>query len=157
MPRLPYREIIEMRSVGLSERKVASLCGCGVKKVGEVIGSARRLGIGWPVPAELSDDELEQLVDPLNPWRRHQPDFPAIRETLGGCLKKKDLDAAYDAYIAEAQLASTKPYVKATFKRALLNWLGSSGEGVSMRIRSEERRVGKECLRLCRSRWSPYH
>ena len=23
--------------------------------------------------------------------------------------------------------------------------------------RSEERRVGKECFRLCRSRWSPYH
>ena len=23
--------------------------------------------------------------------------------------------------------------------------------------RSEERRVGKEYLRLCRSRWSPYH
>ena len=25
------------------------------------------------------------------------------------------------------------------------------------KLRSEERRVGKECLRLCRSRWSPYH
>ena len=24
-------------------------------------------------------------------------------------------------------------------------------------VRSEERRVGKECVRLCRSRWSPYH
>ena len=24
-------------------------------------------------------------------------------------------------------------------------------------IRSEERRVGKECCALCRSRWSPYH
>src|SRR3546814_19475144 len=23
--------------------------------------------------------------------------------------------------------------------------------------RSEERRVGKECVRTCRSRWSPYH
>ena len=23
--------------------------------------------------------------------------------------------------------------------------------------RSEERRVGKECLSQCRSRWSPYH
>ena len=23
--------------------------------------------------------------------------------------------------------------------------------------RSEERRVGKECTELCRSRWSPYH
>ena len=28
---------------------------------------------------------------------------------------------------------------------------------LSKRARSEERRVGKECLRLCRSRWSPYH
>ena len=28
--------------------------------------------------------------------------------------------------------------------------------GIDM-ARSEERRVGKECLRLCRSRWSPYH
>ena len=26
-----------------------------------------------------------------------------------------------------------------------------------MTWRSEERRVGKECERLCRSRWSPYH
>src|SRR3546814_9249606 len=25
------------------------------------------------------------------------------------------------------------------------------------RGRSEERRVGKECVRTCRSRWSPYH
>ena len=25
------------------------------------------------------------------------------------------------------------------------------------RLRSEERRVGKECRALCRSRWSPYH
>ena len=24
-------------------------------------------------------------------------------------------------------------------------------------LRSEERRVGKECLCACRSRWSPYH
>src|SRR3546814_17129464 len=25
------------------------------------------------------------------------------------------------------------------------------------KLRSEERRVGKECVRTCRSRWSPYH
>ena len=29
--------------------------------------------------------------------------------------------------------------------------------GTDLQVRSEERRVGKECLRLCRSRWSPYH
>src|SRR3546814_3916954 len=26
-----------------------------------------------------------------------------------------------------------------------------------LRSRSEERRVGKECVSTCRSRWSPYH
>src|SRR3546814_15580552 len=28
---------------------------------------------------------------------------------------------------------------------------------VLFRDRSEERRVGKECVSTCRSRWSPYH
>ena len=27
----------------------------------------------------------------------------------------------------------------------------------SQKTRSEERRVGKECASMCRSRWSPYH
>ena len=31
--------------------------------------------------------------------------------------------------------------------------LGANGVGK----RSEERRVGKECASMCRSRWSPYH
>src|SRR3546814_6643459 len=29
--------------------------------------------------------------------------------------------------------------------------------GLSVADRSEERRVGKECVSTCRSRWSPYH
>src|SRR3546814_10626563 len=28
---------------------------------------------------------------------------------------------------------------------------------VTIKSRSEERRVGKECVSTCRSRWSPYH
>src|SRR3546814_11831360 len=31
------------------------------------------------------------------------------------------------------------------------------GEGWQSFVRSEERRVGKECVSTCRSRWSPYH
>ena len=34
---------------------------------------------------------------------------------------------------------------------------GESVESALRRERSEERRVGKECCALCRSRWSPYH
>src|SRR3546814_12021237 len=43
-----------------------------------------------------------------------------------------------------------------------IRMLAESGakDGVEARAffhRSEERRVGKECVRTCRSRWSPYH
>ena len=34
---------------------------------------------------------------------------------------------------------------------------GSTGRPKGVMIRSEERRVGKECTLRCRSRWSPYH
>src|SRR3546814_3997553 len=35
--------------------------------------------------------------------------------------------------------------------------LGAGRVGRGRRGRSEERRVGKECVSTCRSRWSPYH
>src|SRR3546814_17459716 len=31
------------------------------------------------------------------------------------------------------------------------------GRAYGFEVRSEERRVGKECVSTCRSRWSPYH
>src|SRR3546814_18843374 len=37
--------------------------------------------------------------------------------------------------------------------------VGRGGDSFPERVadRSEERRVGKECVSTCRSRWSPYH
>ena len=44
---------------------------------------------------------------------------------------------------------------------ALSEWMGSQLGSLTPQdlawVRSEERRVGKECRALCRSRWSPYH
>src|SRR3546814_12285662 len=43
------------------------------------------------------------------------------------------------------------------------NLLRRDGDGDAIvfwgedKVRSEERRVGKECVSTCRSRWSPYH
>src|SRR3546814_4319311 len=40
---------------------------------------------------------------------------------------------------------------QAGFRRIFSGWLFKNAP------RSEERRVGKECVSTCRSRWSPYH
>src|SRR3546814_11517501 len=35
--------------------------------------------------------------------------------------------------------------------------IGTVEDKLGQNIRSEERRVGQECVSTCRSRWSPYH
>src|SRR3546814_20992951 len=43
------------------------------------------------------------------------------------------------------------------FGRMLADAVVKDLDGIPLRVRSEERRVGKECVSTCRSRWSPYH
>lgn len=123
MARYPYREMIELYSTGISMEKVAYLCGTGVSKARDVLKEARRLGIGWPIPAELGDDELERLVDPLESVRRCRPDFPAIAKALGSKgLRPKQALEAYDLYLEVCRESGREPYVLQTFKRLMGEW-----------------------------------
>ena len=49
-----------------------------------------------------------------------------------------------------------RPLTVTTYDSAYMN-MDRLGNKFGLIIRSEERRVGKECLAVCRSRWSPYH
>src|SRR3546814_10946941 len=42
-------------------------------------------------------------------------------------------------------------------KAQILNQASTAMLAQANQSRSEERRVGKECVSTCRSRWSPYH
>src|SRR3546814_12101974 len=72
----------------------------------------------------------------------------------GASLSPDDIARAF----AEGRRKKSDPpdlwrrYLNAVRQQAL--HLARAGQVV---IRSEERRVGKECVRTCRSRWSPYH
>src|SRR3546814_4872714 len=45
--------------------------------------------------------------------------------------------------------------IQGSFFIAYMQEIGLTGTLIG--VRSEERRVGKECVSTCRSRWSPYH
>jgi L-alanine-DL-glutamate epimerase-like enolase superfamily enzyme len=75
-------------------------------------------------------------------------------------FEPEPIDSIDELPVVLAPLDGT-PAARFAVESALLEWLACKrgtpvapllGEG-----RSEERRVGKECRRLCRSRWSPYH
>jgi UMF1 family MFS transporter len=69
------------------------------------------------------------------------------------------LGAYADAWAAKKRLLALTTIGCITFT-ALLAFSGPGSLWLTILfivMRSEERRVGKECRRLCRSRWSPYH
>ena len=70
---------------------------------------------------------------------------PKVSPALNKKFKKKPCSFCRDkvTYIDYKDVATLRKYI--------------SDRGKIRARRSEERRVGKECRRLCRSRWSPYH
>jgi len=80
-------------------------------------------------------------------------DFPDMQGLSARNLKymRAFAEAYPDEQIVQEVLAQIPWY----HNIALLEKLGSLQE--RLWYRSEERRVGKECDTLCRSRWSPYH
>src|SRR3546814_14303729 len=80
---------------------------------------------------------------------------PGSREStavLGGVGRPKvKVTEAFDVYcdeIVAAELIGKSENQKKDWKKVKLRAITN---------RSEERRVGKECVSTCRSRWSPYH
>ena len=60
--------------------------------------------------------------------------------------------SVYDA-IADPRVALADVILPSTVENL---WIAPSRIALA-KLRSEERRVGKECTSWCRSRWSPYH
>ena len=54
-------------------------------------------------------------------------------------------------------VSATKPRFSVTAAREIVAAIKRASVKTCREIRSEERRVGKECIAVCRSRWSPYH
>src|SRR3546814_21096390 len=60
--------------------------------------------------------------------------------------------------IGESMLPASMAFIeKAGMMEAVMAAGFQYKDGAAFLHRSEERRVGKECVSKCRSRWSPYH
>ena len=73
------------------------------------------------------------------------------RSALETCLAS--LEGAEHGFAFASGLSAEDALLRTLVKPGQRILLGNDAYGG----RSEERRVGKECSELCRSRWSPYH
>src|SRR3546814_15864645 len=75
---------------------------------------------------------------------------------LGARVTIADLPSSDGAAVAE-QLGHGTRFVAADVTDEEQMKAVFSAAAAQAPLRSEERRVGKECVSTCRSRWSPYH
>ena len=78
-----------------------------------------------------------------------------VKTPRGPLVKLLDFGIAKLRTSREFQVALTRPGVMMGTPEYMAPEQAFSADTVD--ARSEERRVGKECALLCRSRWSPYH
>src|SRR3546814_12329472 len=77
--------------------------------------------------------------------------MPGFDPAAVAAAQQKNIDA-----ITAANKRAIEGY-QAIAKRQAEIFQENLKEVASMMKRSEERRVGQECVSTCRSRWSPYH
>ena len=84
-------------------------------------------------------------------------DEPGIRTAVARGLSAEGMEVVALADGSSALNAALTGSFDAIVLDIILPGLSGYRVLEQLRARSEERRVGKECSLLCRSRWSPYH
>jgi transposase len=86
LPMRKVRDVLRLRAGGMSKRKIAASLSIGATAAGDCIRRARRAGLSWPLPEDLSDEVLERILYPppqVNATeRRSGPDWPTIHREL---------------------------------------------------------------------------
>ena len=82
-------EVLRLKfAADLSNRDIAASCGVSHSTVGEYLRRSKEAGIGWPLPEELSETELEKrlFVEPRrlagNERPRVLPDWPQVHQQM---------------------------------------------------------------------------
>ncbi len=96
------REALRLQASGLSNRRIAASIGVGPTSAGEYMRRARRAGLSWPLPDDLSDEALERRLFPATqtgqPKDRPQPDWPVSHREL--CKPSVTLMLLWEEYRA---------------------------------------------------------
>jgi transposase len=82
-----FREVLRLSALGLAQHQIARSCSIVQSTVHKYLKLAQAAQLSWPLPENLSDQKLDQLLfgerpDPPSRRVHPPPDFPAIHKEL---------------------------------------------------------------------------
>ena len=86
LPMRKIRDVLRLHAGGLSRRQIAVSLNIGRTSARDYISRASRVGLGWPLPDDLTEGDLEALLFPspvaVSPLLRPPPDWPVLHREL---------------------------------------------------------------------------
>src|SRR3546814_20420745 len=104
--------------------------------------------------ARIAPSALGDLAGQLTRRRQHQHAARPRLRALARRVEAVDRRQHEGGGLAGARLGDAEQVATLEQQR---NRLLLDRRGYGIFLRSEERRVGEECVSTCKSRWSPYH
>ncbi|HSI67690.1 MAG TPA: IS21 family transposase [Planococcus sp. (in: firmicutes)] len=107
---LKYREILRLHAQEVSQRSIASSCGCSRNSVSDVLKRAGELEITWPFENDISDIELQTMFFPEKNKSdaRKQPDYESVHKELA--KSGVTLSLLWHEYVEECRSRKEIPY-----------------------------------------------
>ncbi len=86
LPMRKLREVLRLKAAGLSSRQIGASLGVGGTTVVDYLGRARRAGVAWPLPDDMTDEALEAKLFPppanVSKEKRPLPHWPTLYAEL---------------------------------------------------------------------------
>ena len=118
-----YREILRLSSLQYSQRTIESMAYCSRHTVRDVLQAASERGVSWPLPDDITNAELEQLLFPNKHKASSQyaePDYPYIHRELA--RSGVTLTLLWEEYCAKCHKTGQKPYMSTQFGERYRRW-----------------------------------
>ena len=117
------RDILRLSSLQYSQRTIESMAHCSRHTVRDVLRAAKEQGISWPLPDDIANAELEQLLFPNKHKASSQyaePDYPYIHRELA--RSGVTLSLLWEEYCAKCHETGQKPYMSTQFGERYRRW-----------------------------------
>ncbi|MCB0930190.1 MAG: IS21 family transposase [Mycobacterium sp.] len=128
-----YKQILQLRAEGVSQRGIAEVLGCSRNTVSAVFAAATEAGMGFGEVADLAAEDVRRLLLPERTppeSDRVPPDFAYVHRELG--RPSVTLLLLWNEYVATCRESGGVPYRYSYFNEQYRRWMAATG--ATMRV-----------------------